>query len=127
MNLGINEFDGANHEAYAMDRQITSDLFRHKFLKHNRLWLINQLPNLLTPRTLSRSRPYLTGQFSKILHNSNNDISSDSSSDGEIGKNFREPILTASSRKIIKEWLYQAQRRIKLLKVVEPQTILHNI
>ena len=123
INLGTNEFDGANHETYAMDRQITSDPFRHKFLKHNRLWLINQLPNLLTPRTLRRSRPYLIGQFSKILHNLNNDISSDSSSDGEIGKNFREPILTASSRKIIKEWLYQAQRRIKLLKVVEPQVI----
>jgi hypothetical protein len=58
---------GASHDAYLMNQRITSDTFRYKFLNYNRSWLINQLPQLLTPRTLRRSRPYLINQVTPIL------------------------------------------------------------
>jgi hypothetical protein len=43
------------------------DAFRFRFIDHNRNWLLSQLPNILTPRTVKRSRPYLLNQFAKIL------------------------------------------------------------
>eukprot|EP00814_Leptocylindrus_danicus_P022468 CAMPEP_0116032652 /NCGR_PEP_ID=MMETSP0321-20121206/18304_1 /TAXON_ID=163516 /ORGANISM="Leptocylindrus danicus var. danicus, Strain B650" /LENGTH=1662 /DNA_ID=CAMNT_0003508143 /DNA_START=2771 /DNA_END=7759 /DNA_ORIENTATION=+ len=119
------DFDGgdqemiqaASHEMYTMDQRITSETFRHKFLKHNRSWIIDQLPNILTPRTLRRSRPYLIGQFTKILNKLNKDISSDSE---EEQQSFETVALNAPSRKLLKFWLNQAKRRIKLRQVVQP-------
>jgi len=57
---------GASHEAYLMNQRITSETFRFKFLSYNRSWIIQQLPQLLTPRTLRRSRPYLINQLARI-------------------------------------------------------------
>lgn len=54
-----------------MNQRITSETFRNKFLNYNRTWLVNQLPSILTPRTLRRARPYLLAQFAKILDSLN--------------------------------------------------------
>ena len=71
------DIKGASHDAYLMNQRITSDTFRFKFLNYNRAWLINQLPTLLTPRTLRRSRPYLINQLARVIGNRRQDISDD--------------------------------------------------
>ena len=100
-----------------MNQRITSDTFRFKFLNYNRAWLINQLPLLLTPRTLLRSRPYLINQLARVIGNRRTDISDDSEDD--IPK-FGPVALSASSRSLIRWWLAKARRRMKLKKIVEP-------
>ena len=65
---GWEDLKGASHEAFLMNQRITSETFRYKFLEYNRTWLINQLPQLLTPRTMRRSRPYLINQFARIIN-----------------------------------------------------------
>ena len=79
----LDKIKGASHEAYLMNQKITSETFRFRFLRYNRPWLVNQLPNILTPRTLRRSRPYLIAQLTKILGSVNPDVSSDSDSDDD--------------------------------------------
>jgi hypothetical protein len=108
-----------SHEAYILNQKITSETFRHKFLDYNRPWLVAQLPQILTPRTLRRSRPYLVSQFSKILGSVNPDISSDSEDDADMPK-FGPVMLSSTSATIAKLWLAQARRRRRLREVVEP-------
>ncbi|GMH66707.1 hypothetical protein TL16_g04487 [Triparma laevis f. inornata] len=115
---GWDDMKGASHDAYLMNQRITSETFRYKFLNYNRAWIINQLPSILTPRTLRRSRPYLINQFTRILNAMNQDISSDS--DKDDGPKFGIPILNAPTRKLLRWWLQQAQRRLKLREVVQP-------
>lgn len=115
---GWEDVKGASHEAYLMNQRITSETFRYKFLNYNRAWLINQLPQLLTPRTMRRSRPYLINQLSRIINARRDDISDDS--DGEKDKKFGPVALSASSRTIIRWWLGKARRRLKLKNIVEP-------
>jgi len=115
---GWDDMKGASHDAYLMNQRITSETFRYKFLNYNRAWIINQLPTILTPRTLRRSRPYLINQFTRILNAMNQDISSDS--DMDDGPKFGIPILNAPTRKLLRWWLNQAQRRLKLREVVQP-------
>merc|ERR1711968_13549 len=79
----LDKIKGASHEAYLMNQKITSETFRYKFLDYNRPWLVSQLPAILTPRTLRRSRPYLIAQLTKILGSVNPDVSSDSDSDDD--------------------------------------------
>jgi hypothetical protein len=117
----LEKIKGASHEAYLMNQRITSETFRYKFLNYNRPWLVAQLPSILTPRTLRRSRPYLITQFTKILGSVNPDISDDSESDEDEGRPKFGPVsLSAPSRNIIRMWLAQARRRRRLHKVVEP-------
>merc|ERR1712100_846497 len=97
---GWEDLKGASHEAYLMNQRISSETFRFKFLNYNRTWLINQLPQLLTPRTMRRSRPYLINQFSRIINARREDISDDSEADGIKG--FGPVALTAPSRNIIR-------------------------
>ena len=108
---------GGSHDAFMMNQRITSETFRFKFLNYNRAWLINQLPSILTPRTLRRSRPYFINQFTRILNQLNQDISSDSEDDG---RKFGPVALKANSRQIIRWWLAQARRRMRLREVVQP-------
>merc|ERR1719313_3204690 len=112
------DVEGASHDAYIMNQRITEETFRFKFLNYNRTWLINQLPGILTPRTLRRSRPYLINQFTRILSQLNQDISSDS--DDEGGPKFGIVALNAPSRNIVRWWLAQARRRMRLREVVQP-------
>merc|ERR1711871_939629 len=116
----LDKIKGASHEAYLMNQKITSETFRHKFLDYNRPWLVSQLPSILTPRTMHRSRPYLISQFTKILGSVNPDISSDSDSDEEDRPKFGPVALSAASRNIIRLWLAQARRRRALREVVQP-------
>jgi hypothetical protein len=112
------KLQGMSHQEYLMNQRITSETFRHKFLKYNRPWLIFMLPSILTPRTLRKSRPYLIGQFQKLIKSVNPDISEDDSDDQ--GVKFGEMLLSASSRTIVQLWLAQARRRKRLREVVEP-------
>lgn len=105
----MDDLKGASHDAYLMNQRITSETFRYKFLNYNRSWLVNQLPSMLTPRTLKRSRPYLINQFSRILNQLNRDISSDSEDDSP---DFGPVALTATSRKIIRWWLAKARKQV---------------
>jgi hypothetical protein len=114
---GWEDLKGGSHDAFMMNQRITSETFRFKFLNYNRAWLINQLPSILTPRTLRRSRPYLINQFTRILNQLNLDISSDSEDDG---RKFGPVALKANSRQIIRWWLAQARRRMRLREVVQP-------
>merc|ERR1711988_1432779 len=115
---GWEDLKGASHEAFLMNQRITSETFRYKFLEYNRTWLINQLPQLLTPRTMRRSRPYLINQFARIINARRDDISDDS--DVDMTKGFKEVHLLAPSRNIIRWWLGKAKRRLKLKSVVDP-------
>jgi hypothetical protein len=114
---GWEDVKGASHDAYQMNQRITSETFRYKFMNYNRSWLINQLPQLLTPRTLRRSRPYLINQMARIIHARRDDISGDSEG-GE--KQFPAVSLTTSSRQIIRWWLGKARRRLRLRTIVDP-------
>lgn len=113
------EIKGASTEAFLMNQRITSETFRYKFLNYNRTWLINQLPQLLTPRTLRRSRPYLINQLARIINARRDDISDDESGEEE-NKKFGPVALTSSSREIIRYWLGKARRRVRLRLIVEP-------
>jgi hypothetical protein len=115
---GWEDVKGASQDAYMMNQRITSETFRYKFMNYNRSWLIHQLPQLLTPRTLRRSRPYLINQMARIIHARRDDISDDS--DGDRGAHFGPVALNTSSRQIIRWWLGKARRRLRLRMVVEP-------
>jgi hypothetical protein len=56
---------------------LTTDAFRRKFLEHNRMWLLDQLSELLTPRTLKKFRK-MGGKFaglgSRGLHSSTSQL-----------------------------------------------------
>merc|ERR1711988_999069 len=115
----LEELQQESHEAYILNQKLTSETFRHKFLNYNRPWLVAQLPMILTPRTLRRSRPFLVSQFTKILGSVNPDISSDDSSDEEdTAMRFGPVALSQPSRSIIRRWLAQARRRKRLRDVV---------
>ena len=116
----LDKIKGASHEAYLMNQKITSETFRFRFLRYNRPWLVNQLPAILTPRTLRRSRPYLIAQLTKILGSVNPDVSSDSDDDDDGRPHFGPVSLSTSSRSIARLWLAQARRRKKLREVVQP-------
>jgi hypothetical protein len=111
------EIKGASTEAFLLNQRITSETFRYKFLNYNRTWLINQLPQILTPRTLRRSRPYLINQFERIINAKRDDISDDSEAEE---KKFGPVALTTPSRNIIRWWLGRARRRMRLRNFVEP-------
>merc|ERR1711968_391545 len=117
---GWEDVKGASHEAYLMNQRITSDTFRYKFLNYNRTWIIHQLPQLLTPRTKGRSRPYLINQLARIINARRDDISDDSEGEGRDQKGFGPVALNNSSRSIIRWWLGQARRRLRLKSIVDP-------
>lgn len=110
---------GASHDAFEMSKRITSETFRFKFLNYNRSWLVDQLPTILTPRTIRRSRPYLINQLAKVIQTLNSDISSDS--ENEIRRtSFRAPKLSNAANSMLNFWVAQAKRRVKLKAAVQP-------
>ncbi|TMW63288.1 hypothetical protein Poli38472_002229 [Pythium oligandrum] len=116
----LEKIKGASHEAYLMNQRITSETFRFKFLNYNRSWIVNQLPSILTPRTLRRARPYLLAQFAKILDSLNPQVSEDDDADDDGRPKFGPVTLSASSRTIIRLWLARARRIQRLKSVVQP-------
>lgn len=118
----LEKIKGASHEAYLMNQRMTSETFRHKFLNYNRPWIVQQLPSILTPRTLRRGKPYLIAQFTKILNSLNPEISSDDSDgdDALARPRFGPVSLSAPSRTIIRLWLAKARRVQRLRQAVQP-------
>jgi hypothetical protein len=110
---------GASHEQYMMNQRIASETFRHKFVDYNRAWLVDQLPKILTPRTLRRSKPFLVAQFAKILGSVRSDISSDEDSDEE-GPVFGPVVASSSTFAIAKMWHARAKWRRRLRETVQP-------
>ena len=121
---GWEDMKGASHDQFLMNQRITSETFRYKFLNYNKAWLISQLRTILTPRTLRRSRPYLVNQFTRILNQLNQDISDDSDDGGQMFPGCPWPrnpcthAFNAPSRTLVRWWLAQARRRMKLRAVV---------
>jgi hypothetical protein len=112
----------ASAEHYIMNQKITQDTFRYKFLDYNRLWLVDKLPQIFTPRTLRRSRPYLIAQLAKILG-----VAAPTGSDDEDDEILDEatedygPVnISPSSRAVLRWWLAVARRRIRLREAVQP-------
>lgn len=107
--------------SFSMEKRMMEDSFRFRFIDHNRNWLLSQLPNILTPRTVKRSRPYLLNQFAKILTSLNDEISSDSETD-DVSPRFEatDGILNGTSRGMMKSWLYRAKRRVVMKRITEP-------
>jgi hypothetical protein len=109
------------NESFSMENRMMEDAFRFRFIDHNRNWLLLQLPNILTPRTVKRSRPYLLNQFAKILTSLNDEISSDSETDDTSPKfKATDGILNGNSRGMMKSWLYRAKRWVVMKRITEP-------
>jgi hypothetical protein len=113
------DIQGASHDAYLTNQRITSDTFRHKFLNYNRTWLIHQLPQILTPRTMHRARPSLTNQLQRVIYAYRQDHSDDSEQDVKE-RTFGRVMISGPSRNVVRWWLGKARRRMKLKKVVDP-------
>jgi hypothetical protein len=60
---------------------------------------VGQLPSILTPRTMRRSRPYLINQFQRILSALQTEVSDDSDEDRD---EFGAVALNATARTIIR-------------------------
>ncbi|KAL7471186.1 hypothetical protein ACHAXS_011499 [Conticribra weissflogii] len=120
--LVIKEKENTNrmrHDIYQVEKRLTTDSFRYKFLNYNRPWLVSTLPSMLTPRTIQRSRPYLISNFSRVLGQNILDISSDSEEeDGD--PEFDSQPLTSTSRSLLRKWLQRAERKIRLNEIVQP-------
>jgi hypothetical protein len=110
---------GASVDAFEMNKRISSETFRYKFLNYNRTWLVDQLPNILTPRTMRRSKPFLTNQLARVVHKLNADSSSDDDYDN-LEQRFNVPTLSSSTKTLMHVWVKEAQRRIKLKDCVQP-------
>ena len=110
---------GASIDAFEMNKRISSESFRYKFVNYNRTWLIDQLPNILTPRTLRRSKPFITNQLARVIHKLNSDSSSDGDNDDLI-RQFITPNVTPSSKSLMQLWMEEAQRRMRLKECVQP-------
>ena len=110
---------GASIDAFEMNKRISSETFRYKFLNYNRTWLIDQLPSILTPRTMRRSQPFLANQLARVIHKLNSDSSSDNDDD-RSRRNFVVPQLTSSAKSLMQIWVKEAKRIMKLKVCVQP-------
>jgi len=120
-NLNIDQWEDIqvrDHEQHMMEQKISNETFRYKFLAYNKSWVLSQLPDMLTPRVTVNQRPYLINQFARILGQVNDDISSDSDSDD--GPEFEAPPMTASTRTLARTWLEQANRQLRVKRIVDP-------
>lgn len=110
---------GASVDAFEMNKRISSESFRHKFLNYNKAWLIEQLPNILTPRTIQRSKPFLTNQLARVIHKLHSDSSSDDD-DYDRTTSFEVPQLSSGAKSLMQIWLKEAERIVKLREYVQP-------
>jgi len=112
----------ASAEHYIMNQKITQDTFRYKFLDHNRLWLVDKLPMIFTPRTLRRSRPYLIAQLAKILGVDAPSLDDDDDEEikDEVTEDYGPVKIEPSSKAVLRWWLAAARRRLRLNESVQP-------
>jgi hypothetical protein len=122
--------EAASTEQFLINQRMSSEVFRWKFLKHNRQWLLERLPLIFTPRTMRRARPYLLSQFAKLLGIDEDESDDEGDGYGVAGgkakdksvdpsKNFGPVDLSGSSRRVLMWWLGEARRRARLKKAVE--------
>ncbi len=104
---------------YFMDYRITNETFRYKFLNTNRPWLIEKLPELLTPRKMQRSKPFLLNQFSRALSQLDEESPSDSDGDDEHGADFGPVNLSYKSKSILRWWLGRTRRLARLRSAIQ--------
>jgi len=114
----LGDATATEHDLFQQQMRITDETFRYKFLRYNRSWIINQLPDMLTPRVTQKSRPYLINQLARVLGSINADISTDSSDEDEF--EYEIGAMTASTRTMARKWMTQASRLLKLRKIVQP-------
>lgn len=97
------EWDG-DYDGPLTTARMTSDAFRHEFLDKNRLWLLEQMGNLLTPRTADKLKKMGIG--AKIYVRADSD-DSDTEDRGRFGPVTVEPAAAHLARM----WLTEARRR----------------
>jgi hypothetical protein len=123
--------DAASTDNYIMNQKITQDTFRYKFMDHNRLWLVEQLPAVFTPRTLQRSRPYLIKQLAQVLGLKPPADGLDEDLDGlgkrgggddddveDVGEQFGPVAASPKTRELASWWLANARRRLRMRETV---------
>ena len=86
---------------------LTTDVFRRKFLDHNRMWLVDHLAGMLTPRTAKRFR---AASGSMRISGS----LSDSDSDAGDREAFVDKVrLSDSARRIMLMWHHESSKRTR--------------
>ena len=84
---------------------LTTDSFRRKFLEHNRMWLLDQFAELLTPRTAKKFRK-MGGKI-----RGTGGISDSDSDEGERDRFEGDVILADTSAHVMRMWLHEASKR----------------
>jgi len=107
-------------ETAVMNQRISSETFRHKFLDFNRTWLVDRLPQLLTPRILRRSRPFLIEQLEIILKASKANLHEEEAVVKALDTVFDVPQVGASEKAVMRWWLGMAKRNIRYRDAVAP-------
>ena len=92
------------------DDEEEDEAFQHAFLEHNRTWLINQLPRLLTPHALRTERDELLHQLNVVLDKAHR----------SAHRRFGPVQLPPRAQDVLRVWLRQARQRARLLAVVQP-------
>jgi hypothetical protein len=106
---------------YDIDKILRSETFRHRFLSMNRSWLISQLPEILSPKTMQRSRPFLRNQFAQILNKVNGSISSDDESDiPQRTFDFTGQYISVSAKNMLSKWVVRARKKQTMRSLVQP-------
>jgi hypothetical protein len=86
---------------------LSTDVFRRKFLEHNRMWLVDHLAGMLTPRTAKRFRA--AGGAMRISGSL-----SDSDSDAGDREAFVDKVrLSDSARRIMLMWHHESSKRTR--------------
>ena len=86
---------------------LSTDVFRRKFLEHNRMWLVDHLAGMLTPRTAKRFRA--AGGAMRISGSL-----SDSDSDAGDRDAFVDKVrLSDSARRIMLMWHHESSKRAR--------------
>jgi hypothetical protein len=128
-----NQTGAIDYDQHYLNERMMQESFRHKFVHHNRAWLIDRLPEMLTPRTVRQNRPLLANQLSRVLQSVDHpDISSDDESgDGngggrgegvQSGLQLSQP-LQKSHGHLLTEWRRHAQRRLQMKNTTRMLTL----
>jgi hypothetical protein len=93
---------------------LNSQGVRNKFLEYNSTWVLENLPLLLTPRSVEKHRQVLDEHYAAIFEAAKadpNEISSDSESDSEEKHRVVKPVhLSLQAVSIARFWLTRARR-----------------
>ena len=116
---------GATPEHFALSAQLADDAFRYRFLDFNRLWLLERLPELFTPRTMARARPYILSQFNRLLGAlppppPDPALARADESAVAQARRYGAVSLTPASASVLRHWTAAARRRLRMRAAVAP-------